>query len=144
MHHEDRAGVNALIRGIDTVAAEQIPVVVIMCTNRLDAIDPALQRRAVDIFRFLRPNDEQRTEILHRALSSIGFTKAEIGRLVEATGPREGRPGFTYSDLRQRLLPEILFDVFPDKQVEFDRAIEIAEKMSPTPALGGAQIHDGS
>ena len=45
MHHEDRAGVNALIRGIDAVAAERRPVLVLMCTNRLSALDPAVRRR---------------------------------------------------------------------------------------------------
>lgn len=144
MHHEDRAGVNALIRGIDTLAANRIPVVVIMCTNRLDAIDPALQRRAADIFLFGRPNDEQRAEVLMKALSDVGFTEAQIRKLVAATGPQEGRPGFTYSDLRQHLLPGILLDAFPDRPVNFERALDIAKGMSPTPVLGGRQERDGS
>lgn len=45
MHHEDRAGVNALIRGIDGLRNERLPVLTIMCTNRIDAIDPAVRRR---------------------------------------------------------------------------------------------------
>ena len=49
MHHEDRAGVNALIRGIDTVVAEGLPIMIVMCTNRLDALDPAVRRRATAI-----------------------------------------------------------------------------------------------
>ena len=40
MHHEDRAGVNAFIRGIDRIANARVPAAVIMCTNRLDALDP--------------------------------------------------------------------------------------------------------
>ncbi len=142
MHHEDRAGVNALIRGIDTVAADRIPVLILMCTNRVDAIDPALQRRAAAVFEFLRPNEEQRAEILRRALSDLGLKKAEIGKLVEATGPTRGRPGFTYSDLRQRLLPGILLDAFPDRPIEFGQALKIAKKMAPTPAFERAQGHD--
>src|SRR5207302_6385605 len=111
--------------------------VVIMCTNRLDAIDPALQRRAAEIFHFVRPNDEQRAEVLRKALADVGLTQAQIGEIVAATGPKEGRLGFTYSDLRQRLLPGILLDAFPDRPIEFERALDIAKKMSPTPALGG-------
>ena len=42
MHHEDRAGVNALIRGIDRIGNARLPAAVIMCTNRLDALDPAV------------------------------------------------------------------------------------------------------
>ncbi len=33
MHHEDRAGVNAFIRGIDRLANRSLPVAVIMCTK---------------------------------------------------------------------------------------------------------------
>ncbi len=45
MHHEDRAGVNALIRGIDDIAKSKLSGLVIMSTNRMDAIDPAVRRR---------------------------------------------------------------------------------------------------
>ena len=38
MHHEDRAGVNALIRGIDGLRRNGLPVLTIMCTNRLSAL----------------------------------------------------------------------------------------------------------
>jgi AAA+ superfamily predicted ATPase len=46
MHHEDRAGVNALIRGIDQLLRKRLPVLVVLCTNRDEAIDPAVLRRA--------------------------------------------------------------------------------------------------
>src|SRR5882762_8288567 len=46
MHHEDRAGVNAFIRGVDRLAQKRLPAAVILCTNRLAAIDPAVRRRA--------------------------------------------------------------------------------------------------
>ena len=46
MHHEDRAGVNAFIRGIDRISNANLPAAVIMCTNRLGALDPAVRRRA--------------------------------------------------------------------------------------------------
>ena len=38
MHHEDRAGVNAFIRGIDRLANSKLPAAVIMCTNRIGAL----------------------------------------------------------------------------------------------------------
>ena len=34
MHHEDRAGVDALLAGVDSLAGEDVPVIVVMCTNR--------------------------------------------------------------------------------------------------------------
>jgi AAA+ superfamily predicted ATPase len=137
MHHEDRAGVNAFIRGVDSLAAEGIPAIVILCTNRFGAIDPAVRRRAAEIFEFRRPNDAQRLEVLRRALEDAGFSSAEIDELAKATGPTDSTPGFTYSDLRQRLLPDILLDAFPDRRVDFARALEIAKGMKPTPAFQG-------
>ena len=64
MHHEDRAGVNAFIRGIDRIADSRVPAVVIMCTNRLSAIDPAVRRRAAEIIEFARPSKEQAKSVL--------------------------------------------------------------------------------
>ena len=55
MHHEDKAGVNAFIRGVDRVAQSRAPMGIIMCTNRLSAIDPAVRRRAAEIIEFSRP-----------------------------------------------------------------------------------------
>src|SRR2546423_3276289 len=64
MHHEDRAGVNALIRGIDGLRRERLPVLTIMCTNRVDAIDPAIRRRAAAVLPFTRPNEADREALL--------------------------------------------------------------------------------
>jgi SpoVK/Ycf46/Vps4 family AAA+-type ATPase len=104
MHHEDRAGVNALIHGIDDVANGTLPVIVVMCTNRVDAIDPAVRRRAAATFTFTRPNDAQRTELLEPVLHELGFTKHQIHQIVEATGPtKHCAYGYTYSDLTTAL-----------------------------------------
>lgn len=106
MHHEDRAGVNALIRGIDGIAQQRRPVITVMCSNRLSALDPAIQRRAADIFEFRRPNQEQREEVLRRAFADAGITPDQIAELARKTGPADGRDyGYTYSDLTTRLIP---------------------------------------
>lgn len=139
MHHEDRAGVNALIRGVDSLAVERIPAVVILCTNRLEAIDPAVRRRAAETLEFNRPDEEQRLEVLQRALADTGLTSGELRALVQATGPNGRTPGFTYSDIRQRLLPLILLDAFPDNPVRFQRILEIARSVEPTPLFQSAR-----
>ena len=134
MHHEDRAGVNAFIRGIDRLANARLPAAVIMCTNRLSALDPAVRRRAAEVMSFGRPSDEQRRAVLGRSLSSLGLTPQHIDALVGATGKRAGREhGFTFSDLTQRLVPSIVLDAYPSRPVEAARAIEIARTMVPTP-----------
>lgn len=134
MHHEDRAGVNAFIRGIDRLASARLPAAVIMCTNRLGALDPAVRRRAADILEFARPTDDQRRSVLETILSPLGFAPADIESLVATTGPQEGRMyGFTFSDLVQRLLPAIALDAYPTQPVKPSRAVEIARVMIPTP-----------
>ncbi len=136
MHHEDRAGVNALIRGVDTLSSEELPALVIMCTNRPSSLDPAVRRRAAEVFEFRRPDESQRIEVLSRALRDVGFTDTQLRKLAQATGPRGEEPGFSYSDLRQRFLVELLLDAYPDRKVEFERALEIANVMRSTPTFG--------
>lgn len=134
MHHEDRAGVNALIRGIDRIASNRLPVAVIMCTNRLASLDPAVKRRAADIMVFERPNEEQRRSVLHGALGAAGIADRDIDELVKITGPVRGREhGFTFSDLTQRLLPAIVLDAYPANPITGARAIAVASGILPTP-----------
>ena len=134
MHHEDKAGVNAFIRGVDRLGNGRLPAAVIMCTNRLGALDPAVKRRAADILRFNRPNDAQRHAVLSTALEGMEFSGAQINELVSITGSANSHEyGFTFSDLTQRLLPAIILDAYPSGPVVPIRALEIARDMKPTP-----------
>lgn len=136
MHHEDRAGVNAFIRGVDRLAEKRLPAAVIMCTNRLSAIDPAVLRRAADIFDFRRPNDVQRRAVISGPLTEAGFSSLEIDKLVQLTGSlRDGSVGFTFSDLTQRLLPTLVLDAYPTQPITFPRAVQLLSGMKPTPAF---------
>jgi AAA+ superfamily predicted ATPase len=138
MHHEDRAGVNALIRGVDHVADESLPVLVVACTNRLDALDPALRRRAAQTFIFRRPNAGQRAAVLTAALDGLRLSPEQIEQLAEATGERDGRPyGFTYSDITQRLVPLAVLDAYPTEPLEFTRLLEHARELAPTAPFAG-------
>jgi len=134
MHHEDRAGVNAFIRGIDRIGNGCLPAAVIMCTNRLGALDPAVKRRAADILTFERPNEAQRKAVLSSSLDTLSFTQQQVDSLVAVTGAQKDRGyGFTFSDLTQRLLPAIVLDAYPSNRVEPSRAMKIAMEMAPTP-----------
>jgi AAA+ superfamily predicted ATPase len=134
MHHEDRAGVNALIRGVDDLATGNLPAIVVMCTNRLDALDPAIRRRAAVTFAFTRPNEAQRHAFLQPVLEELGFNSRQIQSVVATTGATNGKAyGYTYSDLAQRLLPGLLLAAYPDRAVSFDLATEVVEKHPPTP-----------
>jgi SpoVK/Ycf46/Vps4 family AAA+-type ATPase len=136
MHHEDRAGVNAFIRGIDRIANQKLPAAVLMCTNRLKALDPAVQRRAAEVLTFGRPDDAQRFYLLSSKLQELGVDSQAIETLVKMTGPREnGVPGFTFSDINQRLIPSIILAAYPHSAVSSRVALVTAKSMGPTPAF---------
>lgn len=134
MHHEDRAGVNALIRGIDAVAAEGRPILVVMCTNRLGALDPAVRRRAAAEFDFTRPNQQQRVALFTAALAGTGIGERDIERLASLAGEAEGRTyGHTYSDLVNRVLPAAVLDAYPDRPIDGAIVASALSKHPPTP-----------
>ena len=134
MHHEDRAGVNALIRGIDRIGGGNHTAIVVLCTNRIEALDPAIVRRAADTFHFKRPNLEQRLTILGCSLSGLGFDNGQIQGLAQLLGDSNGLGyGCTYSDLTARFLPDVLLDAFPGSPVDFERVKAQAKEFTPTP-----------
>lgn len=134
MHHEDRAGVNALIRGIDTVAAEGLPIIVVMCTNRLGAIDPAVRRRAAAQFEFHRPDCDQRAAVIGAALVGTGIAAQDIERLADLAGDPVGLGyGHTYSDLTHRVIPGAVLNAFPDRPLTAQIVEEAIRANPPTP-----------
>ena len=133
MHHEDRAGVNALIRGIDHLAADRRPVVVVMCTNRIGALDPAIRRRAAAVLTFERPTDTLRGKVLTDAFGDLGLTAEQLSELVAMTGDLDGRGyGYTFSDLTTRLIPGAILASFPDRPLDFI-AIKDQARLAPPP-----------
>lgn len=138
MHHEDRAGVNALIQGIDAFRKDRLPVLTIMCTNRADAIDPAVARRAAHIFEFTRPDQQQRLHVLAQAFQDMGVNKNQLARVADLLGPTEAQKwGCTYSDLRQRFVPDAVLDAYmAARGVTGARLIELAASFKPTRPFG--------
>lgn len=141
MHHEDRAGVNALIQGIDGIRKEQLPVLTIMCTNRPDSIDPAVARRAAHIFRLERPSAAQTRDVLMAALDGTGVPRGHIDKVAQLLGPTDSRTyGATYSDLRQRFVPDAVLDAFGrDTPIAGSRLIELAAAFVPTRPFGDSR-----
>lgn len=138
MHHEDRAGVNSLIRGISRLSDERLPVLTVLCTNRPDALDPAIVRRAATILQFARPDDEQRRQLLTALLEGSAISSAEIDKLASLTGMRDDQPfGCTYSDIRQRLVPEaVLAAAAVDEPLSGAELIARAETFKATRPFG--------
>lgn len=140
-HHEDKVAVNTLIQRIDDVRRCSGRVLVFLCTNRFVALDPAIVRRAGRIERFDRPDDRQREELLRLECEGLEISEATIHNLVTLTGPRgTSQPwGFTFSDLRTRLLPEALARAFPNRKITADDLIGAARDLMPSPTLTGEE-----
>lgn len=139
MHHEDRAGVNALIRGIDSFASPDVAALCVMCTNRAGAIDPAVQRRAALSLVFGRPNRHQRVAVLQALLGSA-LTDEEYEKLADTTGETTDRPyGYTFSDLRTRLVPQLLMRGLSEGPLTLQMALDAVDAISPTAPFGASQ-----
>ena len=119
-HHEDKVAVNTLIQGIDDLRRFKGRIAVILCTNRLSVLDPALARRAAILEEFLRPSDAERRDLLEMDLAGLELSQAQIGELVAATGARDGKPSWTYSDFRTRFYPAAMAMAFPGGPLRYE------------------------
>ena len=137
MHQEEKAAVNTLIQKIDEIRDLKGRAVVMMSTNRLHFLDEAIIRRASIIMEFTRPNVEERMEFFRQALTGLNLSENELRRLSEMTGPADGRNyGYSYSDLRLRLLPEVVACAFmKDEPITFDTLSSVIETIKPSPVI---------
>ena len=134
-HHEDKVAVNTLIQEIDELRRHDGRVVVFLCTNRLSVLDPALRRRAAVIEEFRRPTTDERRDLLSKDLAALDLPKAQIERLVRATGERDGEPEWTFSDIRTRLYPAALAKAYPSSPLTIEHLEDAAASMRASPRL---------
>ena len=140
MHHEDKAGMNTLLQRIDNLRMGIRRMAVIFITNRPDALDPAVHRRAALRLTFDRPNDEVRAAILHQSLPELKLTEKNVQELVRQTGDTAKKNkgvGFTASDITDRLLPSALREAYSKgRPITADDLIALASELLPTPRMG--------
>jgi len=135
-HHEDKVGVNTLIQKIDDVRRLHGRVLVFLCTNRFRSLDPAILRRAGHIEEFCRPTDKEREDLFRLDCDGLNLSQKELQELVRLTGPQKSDGiGFTFSDIRTRLLPEALGKAYPDRKLSFEDLSEAAHAIKPSPVL---------
>jgi AAA+ superfamily predicted ATPase len=133
MHHEDRARVNALIRGIDDVANAKLCCLIVMCTNRLSALDPAVKRRAAAIFEFSRLTQDLCKHLLEKNLVGTGLSKVEFESLAHHLGETKTRGyGYTFSDITQRFLPSLILAAYPQGKITRQLALDVIADTIPT------------
>jgi AAA+ superfamily predicted ATPase len=135
-HHEDKVAVNTIIQKIDDLRRHSGRILVFLCTNRAGALDPAIVRRAAMTEQFDRPTDQERDELFRMDLDGLNIKNETRRELVRLTGPRDGRPGLTFSDLRSKLLPDALCRAFPSRALTEDDLIAAAKEVRPSPVGG--------
>lgn len=137
-HHEDRAGLNVLIKQIDLLQRAEVRLAVILITNRADVLDAALVRRASLRLRFDRPNAHVRRELFEHLLHGIAPSKRELDELVEVS-ERRGAP-FSHSDLVLRVVSAALRHALRENQpLSVDYVMEALRTTEPSPLLDGSR-----
>lgn len=139
MHHEDKAGLNTLLQRLDGLRLSGRRIAVLFITNRPDALDPAVRRRAALRLTFRRPNDEQRAVLFRQSIPELELSAKHLRDLVAATGAEaEKNYGacFTWSDITDRLVPAALRDAYAERrQLAADDLIRYARELEPTPMM---------
>lgn len=134
-HHEDKVAVNTLIQCIDDLRSFNGRIVVILCTNRLSAVDAALLRRAAVVEEFRRPDDDERRQLFKMDLDGLGLSASEIEGLVRATGRKGDEPEWTFSDIRTRLYPAAMALAFPDRPLGHQDFQAVVNTMKASPCI---------
>lgn len=133
-HHEDRSGLNVLIKQIDSIAKEKANLAVILITNRLKALDPAVIRRATQVIIFKRPDDEARKQVFQSLLKGCNTTDKDILELTKASN--RGDKPYSFSDLIQKVGRQALIRAIEEDR-PFDKKIllEVLSKVEPSPLI---------
>ncbi|EEC7392728.1 AAA family ATPase [Escherichia coli] len=136
-HHEDKVGVNTLIQSIDGMRKHSGRIFVILCTNRLRALDAAVIRRASIVEEFTRPSDTERHELFTKDLGDMGFSPIDVLKLVKATAATDTKPAWTYSDIRTRLYPAAVSLAFPNSPLTIEHFYQAVAELGPSPVMAG-------
>lgn len=132
-HHEDRAGLNVLIKQIDQLARSKDPLAVILITNRHAVLDPAVRRRTALHLTFERPNARSRGAVFAHLLDGLVVKTEDLDKLVAAS---ERDVPFSYSDLVDRLARAVLHTAQRrDVPVTVELFLETLGLLEPSPLM---------
>jgi SpoVK/Ycf46/Vps4 family AAA+-type ATPase len=139
-HHEDRAGLNVLIKQIDSIKRANKKLAVIMITNRVVVLDPAVRRRTSLHLIFERPTGEKLDEVLAWLVDGTNYTDAQFKKL-KSVASKQKIP-YSFSDLIQRAGRQAIFHAI-ENNVAFDITLfsEVLEKTHPTPLIEEQKIN---
>lgn len=136
MHQEEKAAVNTLIQKIDEIRELNGRAIVFMSTNRLHFIDEAILRRAAVVLEFKRPTKEECVELYEKSLKGIAFTTEQLNELAELSLKKEtDKTGYSFSDIRLKVLPEAVAKAYPDQPLTFEIIKETILLIQPSPEI---------
>jgi SpoVK/Ycf46/Vps4 family AAA+-type ATPase len=136
MHQEEKSAVHTLIQKIDDIRELKGRAIVMLSTNRIHFIDEAIVRRAGVIVKFERPSLDEREQLFTNDLGGSVVTTEQLKVLAEITGPEYNNElGFSFSDLRLRVLPEAIAKVYPNAPLTFEVLEETIKELSPSPKI---------
>ena len=142
-HHEDKSGVNTILQHLDEFRKSTAQIGVIAITNRVGILDPAVRRRATSVFKFERPNENQRRTLLQHLFNSA-LSGEDIELLVEAGRPKivgsDVEVPLTYSDLTLRFaIPAIREAAWLDQKLDIQSLAMVLGCLVPTPRMSGTE-----
>lgn len=133
-HHEDRAGLNVLIKQIDLITREEVNLVVLLITNRVKVLDPAIIRRASQIITFERPNKEAREKIFNHLFEGVQLKDGDLEKLVEKTEIENIL--YSSSDLIQKIGKQtVLKAIQNDVPFSVELYLEVLLTVKPSPSI---------
>lgn len=136
MHQEEKAAVNTLIQKIDEIRELKGRAIIFMSTNRLHFIDEAILRRAAVVLEFKRPTKEECIELYKNSLKGINFTSEQLNELAELSLKKDtDQVGYSFSDIRLKVLPEAVAKAYPDKPLSFEIIKETIISITPSPEI---------
>lgn len=133
-HHEDRSGVNVVIKEIDKIQREKIKLAVIMITNRPNALDPAVVRRASLQLKFERPDSSILKVLFERIFSGVSIKNGALESLINACATKS--TPFSYSDISKRIAKQSMIAALQnDKPLSVEIILDLIEKTEPSPQI---------
>lgn len=135
MHQEEKAAVNTLIQKIDEIREMNGRSIIFMSTNRLHFIDEAIIRRAAIILEFNRPTLDEYKELYAQSLNGINLSSSELNELALLSQKKEELIGYSFSDVRLKVIPEAVAIAYPNKPLSFQILKEVILTIKPSPQI---------
>lgn len=135
MHQEEKAAVNTLIQKIDEIRDLNGRAIIFMSTNRLHFIDEAILRRAAIILEFKRPTKEECVQLYKQSLEGLKLSQTQLEELAELSVKGSNELGYSFSDIRLKVLPEALAKAYPTEPLSFNILKQTIKEVSPSPEI---------